>query len=123
MSEGSGSSVAEMAIMLEGVRADERTLELLMDELGSVSGTRVERATEGVAPDGSKALSLEALGLLARIGRRVFPEVVKLLGDWLGRQPPGTKLRLKIGDTELEWEGGGKPPKELLDLAGRLAGG
>jgi hypothetical protein len=121
MANGSGS-IAEVGIALEGARADERTLELLMDELASLSGARVERATEGAAPEGSKALGLEAMGLLLRVGKAIFPEAVKLIGDWLGRQPSGTKLRLKLEGVEVEWEGG-KPPKEILDLLTRRQGG
>ena len=111
---------SELTLSLIGQGADEDALLNLLNEIDNVRGARAERLEGGPAPEGSKALGLETMALLVKAGVDVFPKLVGSLGDWLTRQPQGTKLRIKRGDDEFEWEGP-MPPAEILALltAGR----
>ncbi len=107
-------------INLEGNAADEETLYNLLEELSAVRGASATRAIAGPAPEGSKSLGIEALGLLVKAGIGVLPGLVGTVSEWLTRQPPGTKIRLKAGDSELEWEGG-TPPAEIMAILSGMA--
>lgn len=106
---------SELTLSLVGNGADEAALLNLLDEIDAVRGARAERLEGGAAPEGSKALGLETMALLIKAGVDVFPTLVGSLADWLTRQPQGTKLRIKRGDDEFEWEGP-MPPAEVLAL-------
>jgi hypothetical protein len=107
-------------IALEGSGADEETLYNLLEEVAAVRGAVATRATGGPAPEGSKSLGFEVLGLFIKAGATVIPSLVGTVSEWLTRQPPGTKIRLKAGESELEWEGG-TPPAEILAILSGMA--
>lgn len=106
---------SELTLSLVGQGADEDALLNLLDEIDNVHGARAERLEGGPAPEGSKSLGLETMALLVKAGVDVFPKLVGSVADWLTRQPPGTKLRIKRGDDEFEFEGS-MPPEEILAL-------
>jgi len=106
---------------LEGRGADEDTLYNLIEEVSALGGVQADRAISGTAPEGSKSLGLEALGLLVSAATSALPNLVSSIGDWLTRQPPGTKLRVKVGENEIEWEGQ-TPPAEVMALMTAMAG-
>lgn len=109
---------SDLVIALEGAGADEDALFNLMDEIAAVRGASAERMEGGSAPAGSKALGLETMALLVEAGAAVIPKLVGSLGEWLTRQPQGTKLRIRRGDQEFEWEGPMPPPEILALLKG-----
>lgn len=106
---------AELVVSLEGRGADQDALVNLMDEIAAVRGAQAERMEGGPAPAGAKALGLETMALLVQAGAGAIPKLVGSIGDWLTRQPQGTKLRIRRGDREFEWEGP-MPPPEILAL-------
>lgn len=110
----------EFTITLEGRGADEETLYNLIEEMAALSGVQADRATGGAAPAGSKSLAIEAMGLLVSAATTALPNLVTTVGEWLTRQPPGTKLRLKVGDNEIEWEGQ-TPPAEVMAIVATMA--
>jgi Effector Associated Constant Component 1 len=107
-------------IALEGSGADEATLYNLLEEVSAVRGASVSRTIAGPAPEGSKSLGIEALGLLVQAATGALPNLVGTIGEWLTRQPPGTRIRLKTGESELEWEGG-TPPAEIMAILSGMA--
>lgn len=108
-------SASELVVALDGTGADEDALINLMDEIAAVRGAQAARMEGGPAPEGSKALGLETMMLLVQAGAGALPKLVGSIGDWLTRQPQGTKLRIRRGDQEFEWEGP-MPPAEILAL-------
>ncbi len=115
LNQGKAMAASDLVVALEGAGADEDALVNLMDEIGAVRGAHAARLEGGPAPEGSKALGLETMALLVQAGAGAIPKLVGSLGDWLTRQPQGTKLRIRNGDREFEWEGP-MPPAEILAL-------
>lgn len=108
-------------VTLEGRGADEDTLYNLIEEVSALGGIKADRAISGTAPEGSKSLGIEALGLLVSAATSALPNLVTSVSEWLTRQPPGTKLRLKVGDNEIEWEGQ-TPPAEVMAIMTSMVG-
>jgi hypothetical protein len=92
----------------------------LTDELSAVRGVAVTRPTTA-APTGSKAVDVALLALILDAGVKALPNLLNTIAEWLTRQPRGTKLRLRDGDLEFEWEGGDLPPNMQAALTKLLA--
>lgn len=66
---------------------------------------RVEQATAGPAPDGSKGLDVAAIGALVvgiTPGVQAFAKVIEVVRGWLaGRSPSTPPLQMSIGDKSI----------------------
>lgn len=66
---------------------------------------RVEQATAGPAPDGSKGLDVAAVGALVvgiTPGVQAFAKVIEVVRGWLaGRSPSTPPLQMSIGDKSI----------------------
>ncbi|MFI5735809.1 hypothetical protein ACIA49_37200 [Kribbella sp. NPDC051587] len=82
---------------------DEQLLHLI-DDLREIDLDSVERAADGVAPPGTRAMDAMAVGaLVVGLGSSgaLLPVLVTVVRDWLLRRRSGS-IRLKIGDDEIE---------------------
>jgi hypothetical protein len=96
----------------------------LAEELRAVRGLVVRRlAIEPERLEGAKASGAEWMGLaLAMVGGgAVLPTAIKALSDWLLRQRPTTRIRVRKGDVEVEWSGQTPPPPEIQRMVERLS--
>jgi hypothetical protein len=105
--------------LLPAEGADERAVERqtidLANELRGVRGVVVERA-ESAAPPGGKGVNLAAIGslLVSLTGPGgAVAAVVGVLSSWVGREN-GRKIRVKIGDNEVELSGASRDEEQQL---------
>jgi hypothetical protein len=105
--------------LLPAEGADEGTVEKqttdLAGELRAVRGVVVERA-ESQAPADAKGLGFAAIGslLVSLTGAGgAVTALVGVLASWVGREQ-GRKIRVKIGDRELELTGGSREEEQQL---------
>ena len=88
----------------------------LRDELSEIPGLRIEPIAAGPAPPGSKAIDVhEAALLLPAVvpAVKLLTSVIGVLRDWMFRQPAATTIKVKIGESEVEWTGGGAVPEPV----------
>jgi hypothetical protein len=110
-----------LLIFLEGQTASEEDLISLAEELSLLRSVRVETAPSGPVPEGSKGLTDSILGILCTGVGNGLPTLFGTLGSWLTRQPAQTKIRLKDGDFEFEWNGDTPPEYVTAALKRALA--
>lgn len=103
-------------------RADE-TLRGLLDALREDRRLDARVDESGVAGAGSKAIGLGVGEILVAWGaaNALFPALIGLVKDWLLRQPPTTKIRIKDGDQEFEWSGSTPPAAVEAMIAAHAA--
>ena len=96
----------------------------LAEELRALPGVTSSPASQGAAPDGSKALESALMGLVvAGIGSgAVIPTLIGAIKDWLTRQRPSTTIKVKKGDLEFEWTGT-TPPDDIRAAVLKMAQG
>jgi hypothetical protein len=89
-------------------RLDERARSLRR-ELEELDVERVERASGGPAPAGTRSIEFAAVATLIvtlKESSALAGGLVRAMRSWLNRGEPGTKsIRVKIGDKELELSG------------------
>jgi hypothetical protein len=100
MSGGSG-----FVVEIIGGGASEEEVYSLREELAAVRGVAVEREVSEDLTEGAKALGAELMALAVKAGLGAIPDVIQTIGGWLTRQRPGTKLKVRQGDQEFEFEG------------------
>ena len=92
----------------------------LIDEVGELNVDSVEQVSAGVAPEGTKALDLIAIGQMAvTLAPTVVPPLFDLLKSWVERKPSTpVKIRVKIGKrtAQIEYDPTKTSPKELEAL-------
>lgn len=94
--------------------AEQQTQELAA-ELRGVRGVAVERATT-VAPEDAKSVDFAAIGsLLVSLSGAGGPiaALVGVLGGWVNRES-GRKIRVKVGDKEIELTGANQDQAQQL---------
>lgn len=93
----------------------------LMAELAAVRGLSVDIVETKAAP-GSKSIGLALAEIVAALGGggALVGQLFGVVKDWLGRQPPQTKLRIKDGGFEFEWSGA-TPPEYVDRMVGEIA--
>ncbi len=98
-------------------RADE-DVQYLISELSQLDVDRIERASAGAAPEGTRAGGAVELGaLLVAVGGSgaVLPMLVGLVRDWVSRRGSGS-VKLTIGGDSLELSGvSGKDQHRVLE--------
>lgn len=102
----SGDS-ADLASRAEAAQA-------LLAELDQIPRLAPMLAETGPAPSGTKAVTENLPQILMALGaaNAVLPTAINLVKDWLLRQPKQTTIRIKTGDTEIEWSG--TTPPDIL---------
>jgi hypothetical protein len=89
---------------LDAEQLDEATSGLYR-QLCELDLDSVERPSRGPAPEGARGDALEIATLLVTVAdSRVVASVVEVLRRWLGVRPAG-RIRLRLGDDEIEVEG------------------
>ena len=93
----------------------------LMEELAAIPRIDVQMAQGPPAGKGAKSVvvGLAAILVAASGAGALLPTIVSALRDWLVRQPPGTAIKIKTSDLEVEWSGT-TPPQAINDLLGQL---
>lgn len=95
----------------------------LREELREIPALRVEPIAVGALPEGAKAVDVFAAALLLPDmlpGVKLLTTVFDTLRAWVSRQPANTTIKVKLGDDEVEWSGGGPMPEAVgrfLDVA------
>lgn len=86
----------------------------LLEELDQIPRLAPKLAESGPAPSGSKSVTEQLPQILMALGaaNALLPATINLVKDWLLRQPKQTTIRIKTGETEVEWSGT-TPPEEL----------
>lgn len=116
--------VFELTIDQDGHDVDELVAgacRSISDDLAQVPGVSLELLHARVDTAGAKAIDGNIIGLIVALSGAgaLLPTALSVLREWLMRQPPSTKVRIKSGDTEVEWDGA-TPPAEVAALIGRL---
>ena len=95
-------------------RAD-ASAQSLLDELSTIPRLRLKRA-ESPSLVGAKSAGNVMAEVIVGLGtaHALLPTLVNAVRDWLLRQPPKTKLKVKLGKFEMEWIGP-TPPQEVLN--------
>src|SRR5262249_47953981 len=114
--------------LVPSTSADARVVEQqtadLVRELREVRGVAVERATTE-APEGAKGLDVAAIGSLlvsfAGPPGAAIAAVAAVLKAWVGRDQ-GRKIRVKIGDREIEIDGASPEAEKKLIAEFHAAG-
>lgn len=117
----------ELTLSLGGLAQNEDAEPALRElgyDLQSLPEISVRHTHLGAAQEGAKALDGNIVGLIVGLSGAgaILPTALTVLRDWLVRQRPTTKLRIKLGDTEVEWDGA-TPPAEILALVASLKPG
>jgi hypothetical protein len=125
MSEQTTELLIELA--LEGDDAaelDELTRQL-RSEVAELDIDAVEQVSAGVAPPGTKAVDLAAIGQMAvTLAPAVIPPLFDLLKSWVERKPSTpVKIRVKVGKrtAQIEYDPTRTSPKELEALIKALS--
>jgi hypothetical protein len=125
MSEQTTELLIELA--LEGgdvAELDELTRQL-RTEMGELNVDSIEQVSAGVAPPGTKAVDLAAIGQMAiTLAPAVIPPLFDLLKSWVERKPSTpVKIRVKVGKrtAQIEYDPTRTSPKELEALIKSLS--
>lgn len=112
-----------LSSVIQGEEA-ETAFRALSDDLRLLPDVTVRPTHLGAGNEEAKALDGNIVGLIVGLGGAgaILPTALTVLRDWLVRQQPSTKLRIKLGDTEVEWDGA-TPPAEMLALLSSLKHG
>jgi hypothetical protein len=120
MTEPTTELLIELA--LEGgdlAELDELTRQL-RSEVGDLNVDSVEQISAGVAPPGTKAVDLAAIGQMAvTLAPAVIPPLFDLLKSWVERKPSTpVKIKVKVGKrtAQIEYDPTKTSPKELEAL-------
>lgn len=110
-----GGDVAEL---------DELTRQL-RSEVGELNVDSIEQVATGIAPPGTKAVDLAAIGQMAvTLAPAVIPPLFDLLKSWVERKPSTpVKIRVKVGKrtAQIEYDPTKTSPKELEALIKSLS--
>jgi hypothetical protein len=114
-------------LSLEGgdaVELDELTRQL-QSEVGELNVDSVEQVSTGIAPAGTKAVDMAAIGQMAvTLAPAVIPPLFDLLKSWIDRKPSTpVKIRVKVGKrtAQIEYDPTKTSPKELEALVKSLS--
>jgi hypothetical protein len=114
-------------LSLEGgdvVELDELTRQL-RSEVAELDVDDVEQVSAGVAPPGTKAVDLAAIGQMAvTLAPAVIPPLFDLLKSWVERKPSTpVKIRVKVGKrtAQIEYDPTKTSAKELEALIKSLS--
>jgi hypothetical protein len=125
MSEYTTELLIELAV--EGGDAaelDELSRQLRM-EVGELDVNSVEQVSAGMAPPGTKAVDMAAIGQMAvTLAPAVIPPLFDLLKSWVERKPSTpVKIRVKVGKrtAQIEYDPTRTSPKELEALIKSLS--
>ena len=125
MTEHTTELLIELA--LEGgelAELDELTRQL-RSEVGDLNVDSVEQISAGVAPPGTKAVDLAAIGQMAvTLAPAVIPPLFDLLKSWVDRKPSTpVKIKVKVGKrtAQIEYDPTRTSAKELEALIKALS--
>lgn len=125
MSEQTTELLIELS--LEGgdvTELDELTRQL-QAEVGELNVDSVEQVSAGVAPSGTKAVDMTAIGQMAvTLAPVVIPPLFDLLKSWVDRKPSTpVKVRVRVGKrtAQIEYDPTRTSPKELEALIKTLS--
>ena len=97
----------------------------LQTEVGELNIDSVQQVSTGVAPPGTKALDMAAIGQMAvTLAPAVIPPLFDLLKSWVERKPSTpVKIKVKVGKrtAQIEYDPTKTSPKELEALIKTLS--
>jgi len=115
----------ELRLLIESygsTRAEQSDLaaQSLLEELRGIPRLVADRSVAPAQP-GFKSAGAVMAEIVVGLGaaHALLPTVVNAIRDWLLRQPPATRIKLKVGKVELDWTGA-TPPKEILNAVTTL---
>jgi hypothetical protein len=125
MSENTTELLIELSLEGDDVAELDELTRQLRSEVGELNVDSVEQVSAGIAPPGTKAVDLAAIGQMAvTLAPVVIPPLFDLLKSWVDRKPSTpVKIKVKVGNrtAQIEYDPTKTSPKELEALVKSLS--